>query len=141
MGYPYEFKREDAERFALFVGIKARQRGDELVFQYCPYCRQKTTGKDRDKFAINLLTGQYNCFRSSCNAHGNMITLAKDFKFELSKDFENYYRPKKQYRTFKKPAEPIIRNRQQLPIWNPEEYHKRQRNDMRLQPSRIETTS
>lgn len=107
MGYPYEFKREDAERFALFVGIKARQHGDELVFQYCPYCRQKTTGKDRNKFAINLLTGQYNCFRSSCNAHGNMITLAKDFKFELSKDFENYYRPKKQYRTFKKPAEPI----------------------------------
>lgn len=108
MGYPYEFKREDAERFASFVGIKANISGDELIFRYCPYCNQRSTGKDKNKFSINLKTGQYNCFRSSCNAHGNMITLARDFNFELTKDFENYYRPKKQYRTFKKPAEPIV---------------------------------
>lgn len=107
MSYPYEFKREDAERFASSVGIKTTQIGDELVFRYCPYCRQKSTGRDKNKFSINLKTGQFNCFRSSCGAHGNMITLAKDFDFKLSKDFEAYYRPKKQYRTFKKPEKPL----------------------------------
>lgn len=108
MAYPYEFRIEDAERFAIEQGIKVRHSGDELIFTKCPYCGKLTNPKkDREKFSINTTTGQFHCFRASCNVKGNMLTLAKDFGFQLTKDFENYYRPKKQYRTFKKPAEPI----------------------------------
>lgn len=103
------FNPSDAERFAKQRGISFHRKGDELIFKKCPYCGKSTIGnKDDEKFSINLKTGQFHCFRASCGADGNMITLAKDFDFELSKDFEAYYRPKKQYREFKTPEEPII---------------------------------
>lgn len=110
MAYPYEFRIEDAERFALEQNISVRHVRDELIFTKCPYCGKLTNPKkeDKEKFSINTTTGQFHCFRASCNVKGNMLTLAKDFGFQLTKDFENYYRPKKQYRTFKKPAEPIV---------------------------------
>ena len=109
MAFPYEFRIEDAERFAIEQGIKVRHSRDELIFTKCPYCGKLTNPKkDKEKFSINTKTGQFHCFRASCNVKGNMLTLAKDFDFELTKDFENYYRPKKQYRSFPKPKAPII---------------------------------
>ena len=69
----YEFNRDDAFRFASFLGIGTKIRGNNLVFNKCPYCGQSTS--DKEKFAINLTTGQFNCFRASCGAKGNMITL------------------------------------------------------------------
>ena len=90
MGGLYEFQREDAERFAKEQGIAMKVRGDELQLKYCPYCRNKTN--DKETFAINLRTGQFKCLRASCNAHGNMITLAKDFNFSLGRDVDEYYR-------------------------------------------------
>ena len=80
-----------------------RQSNNELVFHKCPYCGGDS--KDKDKFAINLRTGQFNCFRASCGARGNMLTLARDFNFSLGKDADAYYRigPQKHYRVFKKP--------------------------------------
>lgn len=104
--YPYEFKPEDAKRFAAHVGIQAWERGNELHFKKCPYCLG--TGRSNEKsFAISLKTGQFKCLRDSCGVKGNMIRLAKDFDFSLGIDFDNYYRPKKQFRRLKKPTEPI----------------------------------
>ena len=85
----YQFDRDDAIRFANHVGIAARQRGDELLFTKCPYCGNTTNKKD--KFSINLRTGQFNCFRASCGMKGNMITLSKDFNFQLSEEVDRYY--------------------------------------------------
>ena len=79
----YEFKREDAERFAKELGIYTKTRGDELHFTRCPYCGNLTN--DKDTFAINLRTGQFKCLRASCGAKGTMITLSRDFGFSLGK--------------------------------------------------------
>lgn len=92
----YEFRKDDAERFASEQGIKASIRGNELRFSKCPYCRQRTN--DKDTFAINLTTGQFKCLRASCGAHGNMITLARDFNFSLGRDVDEYYSRKRRYR-------------------------------------------
>lgn len=85
----YEFQSDDAFRFSRFVGAECFPKGDELRFKFCPYCRG---GKNRDKntFYINLKTGQYTCQRSSCGSKGNMITLARDFDFELSENVTRY---------------------------------------------------
>ena len=42
----YEFRSDDAVRFANERGIATHPRGDELVFTYCPYCNG---GPKRDK--------------------------------------------------------------------------------------------
>lgn len=103
---PYEFKSQDARDFAKYVGIKCFERNGELHFQQCPYCKQLTS--DKKTFAINLKTGQFKCLRDSCGVRGNMITLAKDFDFSLGNTADEYYRPKKEFKSFKKPKEPII---------------------------------
>ena len=101
----YQFKKEDAESFQQRTGIYAKERGNELQFQYCPYCHG---GKHRDKgsFSINLITGQFECKRASCGVHGNMITLSKDFDFSLGTEYDRYYR-REQF-TFRKFGEKKI---------------------------------
>lgn len=86
----YEFKTEDAERFARQQGCLIKQKGNELMFERCPYCKG---GKKPDKytFSLNKTTGAFQCKRSSCDAHGNMITIARDFNFELTEDVKRYY--------------------------------------------------
>ena len=54
----YEFKKEDAYRFRDFIHAEAHERGKELIFKKCPYCGALT--KDKNKFSINLATGQFN---------------------------------------------------------------------------------
>lgn len=103
---PYEFKPQDARDFARFMHIKSFERNGELHFQQCPYCHQLTA--DKKTFAISLETGQFKCLRESCGAQGNMITLAKDFDFSLGNAIDEYYKPKKEFKTFKKPEQPII---------------------------------
>ena len=85
----YEFQKEDAFRFQDFVGIQTKTRGNELIFQRCPYCGNRSN--DKDKFSINLLSGKFNCFRASCGAKGNMITLSRDFGFSLGDDIDRYF--------------------------------------------------
>lgn len=85
----YDFRREDAERFAREQGARVRTRGDELEFQRCPYCNGGN--KDKFTFSINLKTGAFKCLRASCGAHGNMITLHKDFNFSLGTEVDAYY--------------------------------------------------
>lgn len=99
----YKFKKEDAERFAQEQGIPVHIDGkNQLQFTKCPYCRN-TTNK-HNKFAIDLNTGQFNCFRASCGAKGNMLTLAKDFGFSLGREVDDYYDlgTRKKYMTYKK---------------------------------------
>lgn len=101
----YEFRREDAERFARDYG-PSKQRGKELVLRKCPYCGDSTN--DKYTFSINSETGQFQCKRGKCNAKGNMLTLARDFDFKISEEVSRYYnfneynnRPENRFRTFK----------------------------------------
>ena len=96
----YEFQPDDAKRFAREQGIPTKEHGDELQFKRCPYCRNTTD--DKNTFAINLKTGQFQCFRASCGAKGNMLTLARDFNFSLGTYVDNYYNPTKIWRRFGK---------------------------------------
>lgn len=104
--YPYEFNKDDAFRFAKEVGAQAKVNGKELRFTYCPYCRGGRS-HDKDTFAINLENGTWNCKRDGCGRTGNMLILAKDFDFSLGTEYDAYYRPRKTYRQFKTPKEPI----------------------------------
>lgn len=101
----YKFDVDDAKRFASEQGIEYRVRGDELQLKYCPYCRQRT--KDKNTFAINMETGMFKCLRASCGAHGNMITLSKDFNFSLGTDIDEYYNSKKHYRKIHRIKKPV----------------------------------
>ena len=101
----YEFKEDDAYRFAQKLGIKTYRQGDNLHFKWCPYC--KGGAKDPKTFAINLKNGAFHCLRASCGASGNMITLSKDFDFPLGNMVDEYYRPTKEYKQLKTPKEPI----------------------------------
>lgn len=103
----YEFSRDDAYRFARDRFIDVKERGNELQFKLCPYCHGGDGGKDRGTFSIDLNTGKFKCLRASCNAHGNMITLSRDFDFSLGSQIDEYYQPKKKYRTFKRPEKPV----------------------------------
>lgn len=104
----YKFNPDDAERFALWRDIQTRKSGGELIFQKCPYCGNYS--KDKEKFAINLATGQFNCFRASCGARGNMITLSKDFNFSLGNEADEYYRETKKFRKFTKVEKPVSKS-------------------------------
>ena len=104
----YVFKREDAFRFANEQGIATKTVGNELRFKTCPYCQST---KDRDTFAINLTTGMFKCMRASCGAHGNMLTLHKDFGFSLGTEANEYYDHVRQFRTFKKQEKPVIKDK------------------------------
>ena len=84
----YEYKKEDAERFARDYG-PAKRRGDELVLRKCPYCGDSTN--DKFTFSINSKTGQFQCKRAKCNAKGNMLTLSRDFGFQISEEVNRYY--------------------------------------------------
>lgn len=103
---PYEFKRDDAFRFAQKVGISCYEKGNELFFKSCPYCHGNGKGNEKS-FSINLNTGVFKCFRESCGASGNMIRLSRDFEFSLGNEVDEYYRPKPNRKTFGKPKAPI----------------------------------
>ena len=104
----YQFNKNDAYNFARSVGIQTKQRGNELQFKTCPYCGGGNHGKDPYTFSINTDTGTNNCRRSSCGKNGNMIILAQDFNFSLSKDVDEYFFNKTQYKKLKQPTQKII---------------------------------
>lgn len=99
----YQFQKEDAFRFADFIGVKAGPVGDELRFKHCPYCHSR---KDKGTFAINLRTGAFNCKRASCDARGNMLTLARDFGFSLGRDVDAYLSGGAQFKNMRKYPRP-----------------------------------
>lgn len=103
----YEFKRDDAYDFARHIGIQTKNKGDELMFNTCPYCNGGANRKDKGTFSINLNTGQFKCLRASCGVSGNLVTLSKDFDFSLGSMADEYYRSKKEYKKLKTPSKPI----------------------------------
>ena len=104
----YEFKREDAFRFAEFVNIPAFEHNGNLHFKWCPYCRDRKADNAK-AFAIDLKTGMFHCLRASCGVSGNLIRLAQDFDFSLGNEVDEYLRPdKKQYKHMKTPTKPIV---------------------------------
>ena len=105
----YKFKTEDARRFAKEQGLRTKIVGNELRFYKCPYCQKMTN--DKDTFAINLDNGMFKCMRSSCNAHGNMITLHKDFGFSLGNYADEYYDRAKPFRTFPRIDKPVSKDK------------------------------
>lgn len=100
---PYQFKREDAYAFADYIGASTHEKGDELNFDFCPYCGGGSHG-DRDTFSINLTTGAYHCLRASCGASGHFVELCRDFDYRLE------YETPKIYRAIPQPSEPIKPN-------------------------------
>lgn len=104
----YQFTKEDAERFARERGIRTKIVGNELRFKKCPYCKSE---KDKDTFAINLTTGQFNCKRSTCGAHGNMITLHRDFGFSLGNYVDEYFDRSRPFRIFPRREKPVPKDK------------------------------
>lgn len=100
----YRFDPEDAKRFGREQGIQFREYGDELQFWECPYCHRH---ENKGMFSINLKTGMFKCQRAQCGAHGNMLTLHRDFGFDLGADVTEYEKPKFSWRRFAKPEKPI----------------------------------
>lgn len=88
MGYNYN--SSDVIALAHSLGADTKTKGDELFFKYCPYC-EGGDNHDKETFSVNLKTGAFKCFRSSCDKHGHFVELARDFKFPL--DFG--YKPKR----------------------------------------------
>ena len=107
MKMQYVFKPDDAYDFARSQGIEVKQKGDELFFKTCPYCKPTASKGNLRTFSINLSTGEHKCFRESCGVKGNMITLARDFGFSLGSELDEYIAPKKKYKQLKTPKEPI----------------------------------
>ena len=96
MGF-YEFREADARAFAQRIGVGTRERGKELLFQYCPYCHGGDS-KDKWTFSISLIDGGFNCRRASCSVRGGMRKLAEDFDFSLGRDADAYYNRGRKYR-------------------------------------------
>lgn len=104
----YEFKADDAYRFAKHLGIHHQARNGQLHFYKCPYCNGSKSNKNENVFAIDLRTGMFKCLRASCGVTGNMITLSRDFDFSLGTEADEYYRPRKKYRTLPTPKKPYV---------------------------------
>ena len=82
----YELKPSDVYDLARVLDADVHEKGGELFFTYCPYCRG---GESRDKntFSVNLTSGAFKCFRSGCGKAGHFVELARDFHYQL--DFDN----------------------------------------------------
>ena len=66
-----------------------RQKGDEIIPTYCPFCKGGHRG-DKHTFAMNVNTGDFNCKRGGCAREGKFITLLREFNEELPA--QNYER-------------------------------------------------
>lgn len=89
----YTFKADDVYGLASRLGADVREKGKELFFRLCPYCRSGD-GRDRDTFSVNLDNGTFHCFRSGCGKSGHFVEMARDFGYPL--DFGD--RRRREYR-------------------------------------------
>jgi len=98
----YEAKLEDFIGFADYIGISTKMKGDELTFQFCPYCRDSISRDDEWKFAINTKNALFGCLRASCLKGGHFCKLAKDFGYKLD------YSEEQQYKHLRQPERKIV---------------------------------
>lgn len=82
----YLFNKNDVYKFKEFINAKTIEKGNELIFEVCPFCSNggHSDKEHKNKFSINLLNGTYHCKRESCDANsgGNMLSIYKYFKNE-----------------------------------------------------------
>lgn len=104
----YQFAEDDAIRFAREVSARTRRRGKELQFERCPYCH----GGNSDKwtFSISLESGAHNCRRATCGVTGNMLDLARDFNFSLGNDADEYYNPRRRFKSLREYPRPTVKD-------------------------------
>lgn len=82
-----------------------KQRGEEIVPKYCPYCFGGAH-HDKETFALNINKLTFNCKRGSCGRTGTFQQLCRDFgekadselEWEKNKNFEIKKQPKKVYK-------------------------------------------
>jgi len=82
----YNMREEDLWGLVAQLGIKTRVHGDEVQFEYCPYCHGGTK-KDKWKFGINKKTGAYGCFKGGCMKQGHFVQLCRDMDYSLENDY------------------------------------------------------
>ena len=88
----YEFKKQDVFDFAATVLTEKKEKGNELFFSECPYCKGGSS-HDKHTFSINLDNGTFKCFRAGCGKQGHFVELARDFGFQLDFGEARQYRP------------------------------------------------
>lgn len=79
-----------------------KEKGNEIIPIYCPFCHGGQH-KDKDTFAINKITGAYNCMRGSCNQTGNLFTLGKHLGVDIVAEGQSYFREYRPKKIYKKP--------------------------------------
>lgn len=77
----YILQQSDIYSFASHIGVAIKPKGNEIKFQYCPYCRSSSS--DQWTFSINSITGAFCCPRASCGEQGHFVEMARDFEFDL----------------------------------------------------------
>ncbi len=100
----YELNQADIFGLTRQLTQDFHRKGQEIFYKFCPYC---SGGDHRDKetFSINLDTGAYKCFRSTCGEQGHFVEMARDFNYRLEGVGEP---PKKQYRRFRERREIVV---------------------------------
>ena len=86
----YVMNEDDLWGLISSLGVNTRVHGDEVQFEYCPYC-QGGQKKSKWRFGINRKTGAYGCFKGGCNKHGHFVQLCRDFNYELVDISETRY--------------------------------------------------
>lgn len=92
---------DDLWGFISVMGVKTRVHGEEVQFEYCPYCHGGAKG-DKWKFGINRRTGAFGCFKGGCKKQGHFVQLCRDFDYELT-DINNI-----KYAKFPQPDKKIV---------------------------------
>lgn len=104
----YKMTIEDLLGFAGFINAETKRKGDELKFKYCPYCGTNMPSDDEWKFGVNINSGAFGCFRSSCGRHGHFVELCRDFGYKLGFANEQQYTQLKQPNGRIKPNESAL---------------------------------
>ena len=79
---------EFANRIIGTEGKDWRIKGDQLVTEYCPYCKGGDKGEDKYSFAINITNGVFNCMRlKQCGEKGNLNKLLYNFGIRTENKF------------------------------------------------------
>lgn len=88
----YELNKQDIFDFAATIATEKKEKGNELFFTECPYCKGGGS-HDKHTFSINLDNGTFNCFRAGCGKQGHFVELARDFGFQLDFGEAKQYKP------------------------------------------------
>ena len=86
----YIMNEDDLWGFISSMGVKTRVHGDEVQFEYCPYCHGGSKG-DKWKFGVNRRSGAFGCFKGGCKKQGHFVQLCRDFGYELTDLNETKY--------------------------------------------------